>query len=348
MRDCKILGDEIYLAYAKIDGTLDIAGSTFYKDLNATSLQVSKGLTMDGASFKGQVILLNARVDGIMNMDNSTFDGTLIAESIHVLRTLFMRYSKFTQPVNLKFSHISGDLDLSGSELVTLDMSGAIVGQELRLSGRRGAAKWRHSNATTSVITLRNARIGTLQDSIQSWPDRVDLEGFSYEHLGGFTGPSQSNANSRTITEWISWLQKSTYAGKSFDPGPYTYLARILTVSGKRDYAADLQFAAREAERAEAWANGDYGRWAWLSFLRWFCGYGIGYNTFVVLVWVAMSTLIAVIVLQRAPAARSKGFFWCIGASIERLLPIIELNKEYPCPASAGSLIVLVIPLALG
>ena len=34
-------------------------------------------------------------------------------------------------------------------------------------------------------------------------------------------------------------------------------------------------------------------------------------------------------VLSRVPAAKAKGFWWCVGASLDRLLPIIQLNKGF-------------------
>ena len=173
------------------------------------------------------------------------------------------------------------------------------------------------------------ARAATLQDSIDSWPDRMDLEGFSYERLGGFGATNQSDAGYRTVDAWISWLGKSNYPGKSFNPEPHSYLAKMLTAFGKRDHAFAVQFAAREAERAEARATGDWRRWAWLSFLRYLFGYGIGPYIFTVVPWVAGSILVGALVLLPARLARAKGVFWCIGASLERLLPIIELNREF-------------------
>jgi hypothetical protein len=61
-------------------------------------------------------------------------------------------------------------------------------------------------------------------------------------------------------------------------------------------------------------------------------GYGIGAHTFIVLYWVVGLWLIgAVILLWTVPVARTKhrGLLWCFGASLARLLPVIEINKEF-------------------
>jgi hypothetical protein len=47
-----------------------------------------------------------------------------------------------------------------------------------------------------------------------------------------------------------------------------TYLAKVLAASGNRDDALDLQFAAREGERADAWETRNLVRWGWLCVLR--------------------------------------------------------------------------------
>jgi hypothetical protein len=63
--------------------------------------------------------------------------------------------------------------------------------------------------------------------------------------------------------------------------------------------------------------------------LRWVFGYGIGPYMFFVLAWIAGSVVMGVLVLREARAARAKGIAWCTLASLSRLLPVVELNKEF-------------------
>jgi hypothetical protein len=88
-------------------------------------------------------------------------------------------------------------------------------------------------------------------------------------------------------------------------------------------------FAGRERERDRAWGDRAFGTWAALSFLSHVTGYGIGYGPFRVLWGVVSLTLLGAIVLWFSPYARSRGVFWRLGASLHRLLPIVELNKEF-------------------
>ena len=48
-----------------------------------------------------------------------------------------------------------------------------------------------------------------------------------------------------------------------------------------------------------------------------------------VLYWVLMFTPIGMFVLAFSPAAQGKGVPWMFGASLDHLLPIVELNKEF-------------------
>ncbi len=50
---------------------------------------------------------------------------------------------------------------------------------------------------------------------------------------------------------------------------------------------------------------------------------------FLVLYWVLMFAPIGMFVLAFSPAARAKGVPWMFGASLDHLLPIVELNKEF-------------------
>jgi hypothetical protein len=66
--------------------------------------------------------------------------------------------------------------------------------------------------------------------------------------------------------------------------------------------------------------------------LQYVAGFGIGTYTFRVLWWVLGFSLAgAALLWWTVPAARAKqrGPLWCFGASLARLLPVIEINKEF-------------------
>ncbi|HEY1257721.1 MAG TPA: hypothetical protein VGF34_00620 [Stellaceae bacterium] len=330
MRFGAVAKGDVVLIDARIEGNLDLEGSHFEKPVKAERLQLSGSLFMNRrAVFDDDVTLHYATVGGNLEMETSTFAAGLRAEGLKVSHHMFMVNAVFEQPVSIPYAHISGNLDLSGGIFTRIDLSDAAIAQTMILRSSFGTAQWCRFERRPTLVTLRNAHADTVQESLGSWPERLDLSGFRYERFVGYGSAGASRASSRSTEEWIDWLHKSSYPGKSYDPQPYTYVAQILAASGNRDKAMALQFASRQAERAQAWSDGNWGRWAWLSVLRWLCGYGIGVYTFYVVPAVFCSVVVGVLVLFRARAARNRGVFWCIGASVDRLLPIIELNKEF-------------------
>jgi hypothetical protein len=68
--------------------------------------------------------------------------------------------------------------------------------------------------------------------------------------------------------------------------------------------------------------------WSWP--LRWVAGFGIYPHW--VLGWIAAVSLAGALYLWlRSKGVRDAGhnFLWCIGASLTRLLPVIEINREF-------------------
>ena len=184
-------------------------------------------------------------------------------------------------------------------------------------------------------MILRNVLAGTFQDTSNTWPPSMDLEGFHYDRIGGLGGTGTNDMRARSPEQWEDWLARDT----TFSTQPYTQLASVLFAAGHRDTAERIQYAGRERGRREAWARGDWIQWIWLTFLCFIAGYGIGLYTFRVLWWVLVLTLLGATTLWFSPDARRRGVVWRFGASLHRLLPVVALNKEFedffdnPAPA---------------
>jgi hypothetical protein len=184
-------------------------------------------------------------------------------------------------------------------------------------------------------LVMRNMRIGSFQDDQDSWPPVIDLEGFAYDRVGGLHGEGSADMRQRKPEEWIDWLARD----RTFSPQPYSQLASVLLTEGRRDMADRILFAGRERERDEIWNRGDvslwndFWSWLWLTFLSGVAGYGIGLYTFRVLWWVIGLTVLGAMVLLFSPYVRQRGIvlgiIWGLGASLHRLLPIVELSKEF-------------------
>ncbi len=134
---------------------------------------------------------------------------------------------------------------------------------------------------------------------------------------------------------WTDWLARD----RTFSPQPYNQLASVLMAAGRRDIGEQILFAGHERERDEIWnrpamstwqwLRGDFLAWLWLRIFAAVAGYGIGLYTFRVLWWVVGLTLLGAVLLSSSPYARTRSFGWRLGASLHRLLPVVELSKEF-------------------
>lgn len=216
-----------------------------------------------------------------------------------------VKNAKIARVFSIQHSHL-GTLDLSGSTMSTFDL--ADVG-------------W----LPNAKLILRNTRANALQDSPASWPETLSLDGFVFDHLGAYDTSTRDDIRHRPSVWWREWLERDP----DYNPQPYTQLATVFRTSGNLSAADDIQYFSRERERNLACQGGDRDVCLRLTALSWITGYGIGSYTFRVLYWVVGLTVLGVIVLSFSEAARKKGLPWLIGASLQKLLPVVVLSKEF-------------------
>jgi hypothetical protein len=124
----------------------------------------------------------------------------------------------------------------------------------------------------------------------------------------------------------VGWLARDP----TFTRQPYQQLAAVFRAAGDPDRADAVLYAARDRELAQNWQKEEYWGAAGLGLLKITIGYGLGSGFFLILVWVAVFTGIGATVLWcKSAEAKMKGRWWCLGASLDHLLPIVELNKEF-------------------
>jgi uncharacterized protein YjbI with pentapeptide repeats len=195
--------EDVNLGSAKVDGQLSMRGAQINGKLNMNSLEVKQHLFMSSDTrFQTKfqdVDLTSAKVGGQLSMRDAHITGSVNMEGLEVKQSLFMSDAKFAKPVELIFSSIGSNLDLSGAELVDLDLPATQIAGELRLgSAQHLRTRWQES----AVLNLRNVHAGALQDRRDEvtnqqngqnvwkdgWPDNLELDGFTYDRLGGFGG----------------------------------------------------------------------------------------------------------------------------------------------------------------
>jgi hypothetical protein len=233
----------------------------------------------------------------------------------------------------MSFAQINGNLDMRSAAVAMVDLSGTVIAGEFRLGGREHfgrKSQFCSESPSPSVLVLRNTRVTRLMDSMMAWPAQgsLYLGGFRFTYLGGFAADNDCRSGTedemrgRGMDWWDSWVRRDP----TNSPTPYEQLAAALTAAGDRSSADEIRYLgrvrAREGERGATWI--------FSGFLQYAAGFGIGDRTFRVIYWVLAISICGSFYLWKAvPAARKHGFLWCLGASLSRLLPVIELNKEF-------------------
>ncbi len=322
----------VNLSGAKVTGNVAMGGASFDGVLEAGLLQVGGTLGMGSkppnlTNFKMDVNLNGAKITGTLNMDGASFAGKVNANSLKVGGDLFMRVACHADKAVLVFANVGGNLDLRGASFVDADLSGASVAGELQLDGQRFAGCTR-GNATSNVLNLRNAKVGNLMvaSDASTGSRRLRLDGFTFGHVGGFEGDTESQLRERSMKWWDNWARLDP----DYSPTPYAQLAAAFTNAGDRDAADDIRYLGREREREvvckESWLRGSCLLQTALGSVA---GYGVGSHTFVVLYWVLGFWLAGVALLWwTVPAAKHNGAIWCFCASLAQLLPVIPISKE--------------------
>lgn len=331
------LAEALLLERAQIEGDVRLSAGTFEGPVSLARANVRGDLILGmmpealgqkrvpAAHFLRAVVLDRTIVAGNMDIRQTAFDLGIELPSLHVGGTLDASDASFAGPWVLSGATLDGTLNLFGVKLSSLNLGGASVG-ELAL-GAPGRTPPHWTDAGTEVaLSLRNAHVGTLQDTIGAWPREINLIGFTYDRLAGLGGRATAGElQPRSDEWWKEWLARDPV----YSPQPYRQLASVLALGGENDTADAVRLADRQRARAEAWQHHQWTNWALLTVLEFTVGYGIGSAAFRVVYWVVGLALLGGLVLWLAPSARRKGGFWCIGASLSRLLPVIELNPEF-------------------
>ena len=347
---------KILLRGAQIKGQLSMIGTTVKGTLDMGSVSVGGALLMRATVFEEairkaqiksqlmryatlmratvfeEVILRGAQIKGQLVMRDATVRGKLDMTSALIGNSLLMDGATFTD-VDLGFATIGSILNLTGGTFRTLDLTGTTVEGELRLITEGKSVKWQSDNEiqlNDIQLNLQNTQVGALVDSPKSWPDKIDLRGFTYRQLGG--AEQEDEPSERLADVFIKWLGRN----ETFSFQPYQQLASVLHNAGKSSTADAILFAAKEREREKAKGREK----AWLSVLWFVIGYGIGRYTFLALGWAIFVVIVGWSVLictgegqkhEKTVTVDEEGTVGEIGFwfSFDYLLPAVRLREAH-------------------
>jgi uncharacterized protein YjbI with pentapeptide repeats len=294
---------DVVLRGAKITGQIAMTGASFGGNLEADSLQVGDMLLMGSdrqnkACFK-VVDLRSAKVTGDIYMNGASFGGRLNADSLQVGGSLLM-YSDDQNKASFK------DVNLNSAKLTgQVAMNGASFDGKLEAEAlQAGADLFMYDAHFAHAVNMVFAHVGGSLDLRGATLAGLDLSGASVVGDLRLGDPGKH----------------AIWKGKNGEPGALNL--HNANIGNLMD--------AQDAWPAKGQLHLDGFGWLFRTALRDVAGYGIGTYTFRVLWWVLGFSLAgAALLWMTVPAANQHGLIWCFGASLARLLPVIEINKEF-------------------
>ena len=251
----------VHLVGANISGALSCNNALLVNRrkiaLDATALAASD-FRLSRARVKGGVSLLEAQIRGELNCTQAHLTNpggiAFVGARLHA-GAFFLTDARVEGELLLQEAKISDHLDFSGAHLSNPE-GDALSGRYCRVVG---AFRFRLAKPPAGKIVVSYAQIGTLDDDLASWPDSIDLVGFSYDSL-----KSEDNDPSQRL----AWLGRNG----PFSPEIYSKLAEVYRRSGREGHARTVAIE-RERKRGR---QPDLGWWVrgWNLFLEFTVAYG--------------------------------------------------------------------------
>lgn len=325
----------VVLNGAKIGGQLSLAGATVSHEVQADSIEVgitlylnstvdAKGATIP-ASFQ-KVYLRRAVIAGNLDVSGATVPGFLDADGAKIAGSVLMSSANIGH-ATARFAQVGTTFDIAGALLDGgLDLSGARIAGELHLGlAKNRQTTWHRNRGKDGDLKLLGTHAANLADEEDAWPgkEHLRLDGFTFDRLGSTSDSATAPAPNREVTWWDDWARRDPVYSRT----PYQQLAAAFATAGDRTEAEDIRYLGRAREQElEPNCLHRFG----LFVLQWIAGFGIGTYTFRVLYCVILISAIGALILRfTGPKAGQHSIYWCAGASLARLLPVIELNKEF-------------------
>ena len=283
---------EVRLLGATIGGDLSCTGGKFLNEgeiaLSADGLKVGGRVYLrNNFEAEGEVRLPSVHIGGSLECDKSRFTNrmgrALSAHRLKVDGNVYLRNGfKAEGMVALVGATIGGELDCRRATFANRNSIG-LFGNNMTVRGDVFLCDGLRAICEISLVAaqidgmlhcaglrsprevkldLRYARIGTLRDEQQSWPEsgKLFLHGLVYKAIHN---QAPADANSR-----IDWIQRQG----DFWPQPYEQLANVLRDSGDGAGARDV-LVAKNKDKAQR-TKLTRAEWSWYRLFGPLIGYG--------------------------------------------------------------------------
>ncbi|MFE9533832.1 hypothetical protein [Streptomyces sp. NPDC006691] len=277
--------------------------------VSAPSLRVGGGIYGNAVRVRGGVNLFAASIGESIEFSGCSLTAhknhALHAPGAHIEANLNLSSgTSVTGDVTLQRAEIKGTLHLptsASADTSSVDLQHATV----------GVLDMRSTNTQPSTCDLRGATIERIDDSPDSWPPQIELDGLTYQELRPLLPAPQR----------LAWLNRSS----EYSPHAYERLATYYRQLGHDDDAHTVQLARHRRRRGSAQLPARL--WGYFEDLT----VGYGYRPGRALGWlIALTTLVAIVFTAVPPQpVRANGpAFQPVAFALDVILPILDLGQE--------------------
>ena len=333
------------------DGTaLDLAGATVgachARGLSCTGqviltgVRIASDLDLTDAQLTGKagepaLVAEHASVDGGLTLSRLRAQGELRMRTARVGQRLLLMGAQLANPggIALRLSRSQVGADVFCDELTAdggIRVAGATIGGELSFrrarishpadkaldaSGLHAAElSLRTAEPVPGLIDLSHAQIGVLRDDPARWPDRLGMDGLTYQALDPLLPARQR----------LGWLNRDP---RGHQTQPYEQLAAHYTAIGQPGQAREVMYAR---ERVQRQAMPRLARvWSLLQDIT----VGYGYRPRRAVAWLVLLLAAGSITFARhRPPALVPGqapHFNPVIYTLDLLLPVVDLGQKH-------------------
>ncbi|MEU6788098.1 hypothetical protein ABZ912_53665 [Nonomuraea angiospora] len=295
-----------------LGGTKVTADDDEGRALYANAVVVDSGTYLRNADFTGAIGLVGARLNGGLFLDGANLRNpgkqAIIADNM-VVEDIMRCTDGFLALgcVRLRGARINGTLSLDGI-IRSPDTRYALHASHMELR----ELYLKPAKPIEGVVTLAHTTVGTLHDSPDTWPEKLRLNGLTYDRLRG-----------SGVTRRIDWVTRDP---EGFRPQPYEQLAAWFLSDGNDALARRTQLAKLRARRQTQ----GLGSRAWGRLLDVAVGYG--YRPWLAGMWFALLLAIGTVVFASNPPRALKPSespdFNAFAYTFDLLLPIPAFGQR--------------------
>jgi hypothetical protein len=297
----------VWLATARIGTQISLSDATVRDQVQMTNLEVGTDLNFLNSTLT-KVVLRSAKVGGTLEISGPRRREDPVARSEHCLNNTKPR--PHTYPPQ--------SVDLTGATIGTLSLGSFCYGPVDAPNNWGDGAQL--ILTSTSVHTLRDGlcRDNQADCAQDTWPEHLELTGFTYQELETFDYGREVDMAARPIAWWTDWLRRQRYSLQ-----PYQYLASFFLKVGYKDKAEDILYAGKNRELEQTPFPASIKLWLERALI------GYGYRTRYAAMWAVGFIILGGITLRLSGEGLRNGMPYGIAFSFDMLLPIVKLRDSH-------------------